>query len=78
MYVSMGKRHDYRPALNAVTAPVLVVYGSDDLQTEAATRHYVDSFPNARFVTIDDASHFAFEEQPDVFAKVVAEFLTDR
>lgn len=78
MYVSMGKRHDYRPALNAVTAPVLVVYGSDDLQTEAATRHYVDSFPNARFVTIDGASHYAFEEQPDLFAGVVTEFLTDR
>lgn len=78
MYVSMGQRHDYRPALKSVTAPVLVIYGSEDLQTEAATREYADLFPNAEFVTIEDASHFAFEEQPEQFAAVVGGFLKDR
>jgi proline iminopeptidase len=75
MYVSMGQRHDYRSALEPVTAPVLVLHGDDDLQSETASRQYADLFPNAEFVVIEGASHFSFEEQPDQFAAVVADFL---
>ena len=75
-YVSMGRRHNYSKALADVTAPVLVIHGADDIvQTEAASRQYVDAFPNAEFVLIDDATHFPFSEQPDEFAAVVASFL---
>ncbi len=49
MYVSMGQRHDYRDLMRKVTAPVLVIHGSDDLQSEAASRLYSDTFPNAQF-----------------------------
>ncbi|KAA0266707.1 MAG: alpha/beta fold hydrolase [Chloroflexi bacterium] len=74
-YVSMGQRHDYRDALKAVTAPVLVIHGANDLQSEAASRIYQEAIPNAEFVVIESASHFSFEEQPDEFAKIVADFL---
>jgi proline iminopeptidase len=76
MYVSMGQRHDYRAALSEVTAPVLVIHGVDDLQSEAATRLYVEAFPNAEFVVIENAAHSSFEEQPDIFARIVGEFLS--
>lgn len=75
MYISMGTRHDYRDALKDVTAPVLVVHGADDLQTEEASRIYVDASPNARFHVIEGATHFSFCEQPEEFAAVVGEFL---
>ena len=75
MYVSMGQRHDYRAALQDVTAPVLIIHGADDLQSEAATRLYVDTFPNAEFVVIENAGHFSFEEQPNEFARIVSQFL---
>jgi proline iminopeptidase len=75
MYFSMGLRHDYRPALEAVEAPVLVIHGASDLQTEAATRVYVEAFPNARFQIIEAAGHFPFLEQPAAFAQVVGQFL---
>jgi proline iminopeptidase len=75
-YVSMGQRHDYRKALEAVTAPVLIIHGADDLQSESASRMYAEAFPNAEFVVIQNASHFSFEEQPAQFAKIVSEFLT--
>ncbi len=75
MYVSMGQRHDYRAALRKVTAPVLVIHGADDLQSEAATRLYADTFPNAEFAVIEDAGHFSFEDQPDEFASVIMAFL---
>jgi proline iminopeptidase len=74
-YISMGQRHDYRPNLANVNAPVLVIHGADDLQSEATSRTYAEAFPNAEFVVIQGASHFAFEEQPDQFAQIVAEFL---
>lgn len=75
MYVSMGQRHDYRAALKKVTAPVLVLHGADDLQSEAATRLYSDTFPNAQFAVIENASHFAFQQQPEQFAQLVTDFL---
>jgi pimeloyl-ACP methyl ester carboxylesterase len=77
MYVSMGTRHDYRDALKEVSAPVLVIHGADDLQTEKASRTYVDTFPNARFHLIDDATHFPFYEQPQEFSAVTGEFLSE-
>lgn len=75
MYVSMGQRHDYRAALKPVTAPVLVIHGANDLQSEAASRQYADLFPNAEFVVIQNAGHFSFEQQPEQFAAAVAAFL---
>ncbi len=75
MYVSMGQRHNYRSALGKVDAPVLVIHGKNDLQSEAASRMYAEAFPNARFVTIENASHFSFEDQPGQFAHIVEAFL---
>ena len=74
MYISMGQRHDYRAALKTVTAPVLVLHGADDLQSEAASRQYADLFPNAQFLVLPNASHFAFVEQPEAFAEAVGDF----
>jgi proline iminopeptidase len=75
MYISMGQRHDYRDLMRKVTAPVLVIHGTNDLQSEAASRIYSDTFPNAQFATIADASHFSFQEQPAEFARIVSGFL---
>ena len=76
IYVSMGRRHDYRGALETVGAPVLVLHGRGDLQSEAVSRMYVDALPNARFETMDSA-HFAFYEQSEAFAELVGGFLRD-
>jgi proline iminopeptidase len=75
IYLGMGTRHDYRPALTAVTAPALVLHGAGDLQPEAASRLYADALPNARFQVIPGATHFMFEEQPAAFAEAVGAFL---
>ena len=75
MYFSMGQRHDYRPALKAVTAPVLVLHGALDFQPEQASRIYADAFPNAQFQVIENAGHAAFQTQPQAFAAQVTAFL---
>jgi proline iminopeptidase len=76
MYVSMGRRHDYRAALKNVKAPVLVIHGEKDLQAENASRAYSDSFPHAQFQVIRNAGHFPFSEQPEEFASAVGKFLS--
>jgi proline iminopeptidase len=76
-YVSMGRRYDLRPTLDGVSAPVLVIHGTDDLQSEAASRLYADAYPNAVFTVIPEAGHFPFEQQPETFAEAVSDFLND-
>lgn len=75
MYMSLGLEHDYRAALQKVTAPVLVLHGDKDFQTEVASRRYAQGFPNAEFRVIENAGHFAYSEQPKAFARDVGEFL---
>ncbi len=77
MYLSMGKRHDYRDALQEVKAPVLVIHGAADLQSERVSRSYVDAFPNARLHVIENAAHFSFYDQPEEFSAVTGEFLSE-
>ncbi|MBS1253019.1 MAG: hypothetical protein MAG451_02064 [Anaerolineales bacterium] len=62
MYFSMGQQHDYRDALKNADAPVLVIHGAGDLQSEAASRTCVVSFPHAGFQVIENATHFPFYE----------------
>ena len=77
MYFSMGQRHDYRDALKMVATPVLIIHGTEDLQPEEASRLYVEAFPNARLQVIEQAGHFSFLEQPEVFAQTVSDFLAN-
>jgi len=75
MYFSMGRRHDYRDALSAVEAPVLVIHGADDLQAERVSRVYAEAFSNSSFHVIENAAHFPFYDQPEQFSAAVSEFL---
>lgn len=77
MYFSMGRRHDFRGALKNAGAPVLVIHGAKDLQTERESRAYTESFPNSRFAVIGNASHFPFTEQPEEFATLAGKFLNE-
>ena len=75
IYLSLGQRHDYRSAMKSTAFPVLIVHGAEDLQTEQASRLYMEIYPAARFEVIPGAAHFAFEENAKDFARMVKEFL---
>ena len=77
MYLDMGRWHDYRDPLRKVTAPVLVVHGGGDFQTEAESRAYAECFPHARFAVIPNGGHFPFTEKPDEFAALTGAFLRE-
>jgi proline iminopeptidase len=75
IYLSLGQRHDYRAAMKSTAFPALILHGAEDLQTEQASRIYLEIYPNARFEVIPGATHFAFEENAQEFGRVVWEFL---
>ena len=82
MYFSMGREHDYRAALRAVHAPVLIIHGEDDLMPRSVSEIYRASFVNAKLETISGktrglprAGHFVFSDRPDEFASIVSKFL---
>ena len=83
MYVSLGKRRDYRSALRLASAPALVLHGENDIVPEQVSRSYVDALPNARLHVLKSGKtsglggtgHAMFTDQPEAFAKVVGEFL---
>lgn len=74
-YFSMGAKHDYTQALRAVQAPVLILHGTADLQSESGSRTYAAAFPNTRFEIIQGAGHFPFFDRPQEFAAAVRRFL---
>jgi len=76
MYISMGKRHDYRQALKRVRAPVLVMHGDLDLQSEKLDRLYAECFPNSSLEVVKGAGHFMYDEQPQSFSQIVGGFLS--
>jgi proline iminopeptidase len=74
-FIGMGKHHDYSAAFRGVTAPILVVHGGNDLQPEASSREFAGLFPASRFVRIEGAGHFVFNDRPEEFAATVRKFL---
>lgn len=81
LYFSMGKRHDYRPALRTVGARSLVIHGDGDVSPESVSRRYAEWLPSARLHVLKGGrtrgGHFPFSEQPEAFAAVVSEFLAE-
>jgi proline iminopeptidase len=85
MYLSMGQRHDYRPALKRITAPTLVLHGADDLVPQSASHAYADMIPNARLDVIPSAQtdkggpvgHFLLSDDSGTIADLLGKFLVD-
>ena len=75
IYFGLGKRHDYRDALRAIHAPVLIVHGDRDLQPLAVSQQYAELLPDATLRVLEGAGHFMLEDQPTEFAELVRAFL---
>ena len=67
---------DLEPRLSAITAPTLVLYGTEDVVTGRAESEAIAArIPGARLVAIPDAGHLANQEAPGPFNAAVLEFL---
>jgi 3-oxoadipate enol-lactonase len=68
---------DLRPRLAAITAPTLVLAGSDDPSTPAEkVRPLVDAIDDAYFVEIDGAAHIANMARPEAVSAAVLQHLS--
>jgi pimeloyl-ACP methyl ester carboxylesterase len=74
-YLSMGRRHDFRPALARVTAPTLVIHGDRDLQSLEETAAYSNGIRGARLERFAASGHFPFVDEPERFSEVTGAFL---
>jgi 3-oxoadipate enol-lactonase len=69
---------DMRPTHSLIKAPTLVIVGLRDPATPSAAGEAVQkAIPGAQLATID-ASHLSNIGQPEVYSKLVLEFLKDR
>jgi len=74
LYLSVGRRYDYRDDLAAIEAPVYVIYGEHDFNT-AGFEEYANLISTADLRVISDAGHFPFYENREGFAELVEDFL---
>jgi pimeloyl-ACP methyl ester carboxylesterase len=62
--------------LETIRVPVLVLVGEADLLSPPALmRMLAAHIPNGQFVTVPEAGHAAFWEQPEIWNRLVLEFL---
>jgi pimeloyl-ACP methyl ester carboxylesterase len=67
---------DLRDRLRTIAAPTLVVVGDDDMIAgPVCAEAIVRELPDARLVTIPDAGHFVYVEQPEAFRAALIDFL---
>lgn len=70
------RTHDLDEQLSAVTAPTLLIYGSDDpLAPPTTGRLIADRIPNARLEIIENGRHGLTTEFKEPVAKLISEFV---
>jgi pimeloyl-ACP methyl ester carboxylesterase len=75
-HLRASDRHDAWDLLPGISAPTLVVHGTDDLLNPTANAHLlVDRIPGARLRLIPGARHAYFEEFRTVASPLVLDFL---
>lgn len=66
---------DWRPALNAVNAPTLIIRGTQDHVPRESAVEWAQSISKARLLEFPDTGHFPYLEAPDRFFAAVEDFL---
>lgn len=68
---------DLRSAIHQITAPTLVLCGTEDSATPpAVVQELANALPNARFALIPDAGHTPPVEQPERMGEAIQAFLS--
>jgi 3-oxoadipate enol-lactonase len=71
------ERMDLRSDLPAITAPTLVISGSDDLATPVEHQRLIaEAIPGARHEILSPGAHLAAVERPDAVNRLIEEHLT--
>jgi pimeloyl-ACP methyl ester carboxylesterase len=66
---------DFRPRLERLAMPMLVLQGTDDLVPVEASREWAAWAPNARFLPLEGVGHHPYLERPSEFLAAAEPFL---
>ena len=69
---------DFRPMLQRLTMPVLVMEGMRTNVPLDATRAWAAALPDSRLLLVGDAGHELFLDQPEAFTRAAEQFLRGR
>jgi len=72
---SFNEIKDPRPGLKGSKIPVLIMKGQCDNQPWGFANEYLELFPNHQLKIIPDAGHSISVEQPELYLKIIREFL---
>ncbi|KAL9623917.1 MAG: hypothetical protein Q9160_001909 [Pyrenula sp. 1 TL-2023] len=65
------------PMLSEIKAPTLLINGSQDEAQDVAMKPFFEHVPKVKWVTLDDAAHFAHVDQTDRYLTYLADFIKD-
>jgi proline iminopeptidase len=72
---SLGNNYDIRSALAGIKASTLLIHGEKDINGPGASGEYIDNISNIKVEIIKGAGHFAHVDSPEIFARLVGDFL---
>ena len=67
--------YDWRDRVSRITAPTLVIHGTEDLIPLESSKEWVDTLPNARLFVIEGSGHYPHLEFPEIYYPAVDQFL---
>jgi pimeloyl-ACP methyl ester carboxylesterase len=73
--IANPRRTSWADDIAGITQPTLVMVGDDDLIRLAHTCSLYEALPRARLAVVPGASHALPIEQPELVARLIADFL---
>jgi pimeloyl-ACP methyl ester carboxylesterase len=67
--------YDWRPHARTITAPTLVVHGTEDPIPLGASHEWAATFGDARLLVLAGSGHYPHLERPDLFYPALDQFL---
>jgi proline iminopeptidase len=68
---------DFRPGLAAVAAPTLILHGEAEAIPMDLVEEWTTALPHAKLVKVPGASHFPYDERPDLVWPAIEAFLSE-
>ena len=72
---STGLMMSYWEKLNSLSFPVLLISGEFDIKYTKINKAMKSKFPNAQHMAISECGHNVHIEKPELFTKLVSDFL---
>ena len=73
---SLGQKYDLTDFISNISAPTLLLHGTDDLNGPAESDTYINSIQNIQVELIKNSGHFIYDDQPELFTSIVEKFIS--